>query len=150
LQSGQAGQWFFVILIGYWLAMAFIPVPGFGAGDLSMQGSLESYIDRLLLPGRLHSKVHDPEGILSTIPAIATGLLGIFTGTFVKAKRFEPLKSVYFMLLTALALMLAGLLWDNFFPINKRFWSSSFVLFAGGWSLAFFALFYLVIDVLGC
>ncbi|MCF0065750.1 DUF5009 domain-containing protein [Dyadobacter chenwenxiniae] len=142
-------QWFLVILISYWLAMAYIPVPGFGAGDLSMEGSLESCIDRLLLPGRLHSKVHDPEGILSTIPAIATGLLGIFTGTFVKKKNYEPLKSVYLMLLTALGLMLIGLVWDMIFPINKRLWSSSFVLFAGGWSVAFFALFYLVIDVLG-
>lgn len=140
--------WFFGILIGYWLAMKFIPVPGFGAGDLSMEGSLESYIDRLLLPGRLHSKVHDPEGILSTIPAIATGLLGIFTGTFIRSRRYEPLKSVYFLLLTALALILIGLIWDIFFPINKRLWTSSFVLFVGGWSIAFFALFYLIVDVL--
>ncbi|QRR01444.1 acyltransferase family protein [Dyadobacter sandarakinus] len=141
--------WFFVILTGYWLAMSFIPVPGFGAGDMSMEGSLESYIDRLLLPGRLHSKVHDPEGILSTIPAVATGLLGIFTGVFVRSKTFDPLKSVYFMLMAALALMVAGLLWDGIFPINKRLWTSSFVLFVGGWSLAFFAVFYLIIDVAG-
>ncbi len=141
--------WFCLILIGYWLAMTLIPVPGFGAGNLTMEGSLESYIDRLLLPGRLHSKVHDPEGILSTIPAIATGLLGIFTGTFIKEKRFNPLKSVYFLLLASALFILLGLTWDSVFPINKRLWSSSFVLFVGGYSIAFFALFYLVIDVLG-
>ncbi|GGN07101.1 DUF5009 domain-containing protein [Dyadobacter beijingensis] len=141
--------WFVVILIGYWLAMTLIPVPGFGAGNLTMEGSLESYTDRLLLPGRLHSKVHDPEGILSTIPAVATGLLGIFTGVFVRSKTFEPQKSVYFMLIAALALIVAGLVWDGFFPINKRLWTSSFVLFVGGWSLAFFAIFYLIIDVTG-
>ncbi|MBE9461444.1 acyltransferase family protein [Dyadobacter subterraneus] len=141
--------WFCFILIGYWLAMTLIPVPGFGAGNLTMEGSLESYIDRLLLPGRLHSKVHDPEGILSTIPAVATGLLGIFTGTFVKEKRYDPLKSVYFLLLAAALLILLGLAWDSVFPINKRLWTSSFVLFVGGYSIAFFALFYLIIDVLG-
>ena len=141
--------WFCVILIGYWLAMTLIPVPGFGAGNLTMAGSLESYIDRLFLPGRLHSKVHDPEGILSTIPAIATGLLGIFTGTFIKDQRFPPLKSVYFLLLISLGLILLGLLWDMSFPINKRLWTSSFVLFVGGYSIAFFALFYLIIDVMG-
>jgi predicted acyltransferase len=141
--------WFFVILIGYWLAMKLIPVPGFGAGNLTMEGSLESYIDRVFLPGRLHSKVHDPEGLLSTIPAIATGLLGIFTGTFIREKRFAPLKSVYFLLLAALLLILLGLAWDTVFPINKRLWTSSFVLFVGGYSIAFFALFYLIIDVLG-
>lgn len=141
--------WFCFILIGYWLGMILIPVPGFGAGNLTMEGSLESYIDRLFLPGRLHSKVHDPEGILSTIPAIATGLLGIFTGTFIKEKRFDPLKSVYFLLLASALLILLGLAWDCVFPINKRLWSSSFVLFVGGYSIAFFALFYLIIDVLG-
>lgn len=141
--------WFFVILIGYWLAMKLIPVPGFGAGNLTMEGSLESYIDRVFLPGRLHSKVHDPEGLLSTIPAIATGLLGIFTGTFIREKRYAPLKSVYFLLLAALLLILLGLAWDTIFPINKRLWTSSFVLFVGGYSIAFFALFYLIIDVLG-
>lgn len=141
--------WFCFILIGYWLAMALIPVPGFGAGNLTMEGSLESYIDRLFLPGRLHSKVHDPEGILSTIPAIATGLLGIFTGTFIKERRYNPLKSVYFLLLASALLILLGLAWDFVFPINKRLWSSSFVLFVGGYSIAFFALFYLIIDVLG-
>lgn len=141
--------WFCFILIGYWLAMVLIPVPGFGAGNLTMEGSLESYIDRLFLPGRLHSKVHDPEGILSTIPAIATGLLGIFTGTFIKEKRYDPLKSVYFLLLASALLILLGLAWDCVFPINKRLWSSSFVLFVGGYSIAFFASFYLIIDVLG-
>ncbi|WP_159469813.1 acyltransferase family protein [Dyadobacter sp. 3J3] len=141
--------WFCFLLIGYWLAMVFIPVPGFGAGNLTMEGSLESYIDRLFLPGKLHSKVHDPEGILSTIPAIATGLLGIFTGTFVKEKRYDPLKMVYFLLLAAALFILLGLAWDCVFPINKRLWSSSFVLFVGGYSIAFFALFYLLIDVLG-
>jgi len=60
--------WFAALLAGYWAVMVFIPVPGYGAGVLTMQGSFESYIDRLLLPGRLHDKIHDPEGILSTIP----------------------------------------------------------------------------------
>ena len=97
--------WFFGILIGYYVAMKWIPVPNFGAGVLTKEGSLEGYIDRLFLPGRLHSTVYDPEGIFSTIPAIATALLGVFTGTFLKAinpcipmhlqkARFRPMKRV--------------------------------------------------------
>ncbi len=142
---------FAVILLGYWAAMMWIPVPGYGAGVLTMQGSLESYIDRLLLPGRLHDKVHDPEGILSTIPAIGTALLGVFTGTFLKWNNtnWQPLKKGITMIGAAVALIALGLLWNTVFPINKRLWSSSFVLYAGGFSVLFLALFYLIIDVAG-
>ena len=76
------------ILVGYWLLLAFVPAPdGNGAGVFTMEGSLVGYVDRLLLPGRLHLTVHDPEGILSTVPAVATALLGMFTGEFIKMQR---------------------------------------------------------------
>jgi len=142
--------WFFGILIGYYAAMKWIPVPDFGAGVLTKEGSLEGYIDRLFLPGRLHSTVYDPEGIFSTIPAIATALLGVFTGTFLKAKSTFSIKAkLILMTLTALILIMAGLVWDINFPINKHLWTSSFVCFVGGFSILFFVFFYLIIDFLG-
>lgn len=143
--------WFAGILIGYYLAMKLIPVPGFGAGNLTAEGSLEGYIDRLFLPGRLHSKVYDPEGIFSTIPAVATALLGMFLGTFLKIKAdFLSISKIILILITsAIVLIVAGLLWDYDFPVNKHLWTSSFVCFVGGFSILFFTFFYLIIDVLG-
>jgi predicted acyltransferase len=142
---------FAAILVGYWAAMLFIPVPGYGPGVLTMQGSLESYVDQLLLPGRLHDPGHDPEGILSTIPAIASALLGVFTGQFLKLTSVEwPMyKKGIILFVVGLVLIAAGSLWDLNFPINKRLWSSSFVLFVGGWSMIFLSVFYLIIDVAG-
>ncbi|WKL49702.1 DUF5009 domain-containing protein [Flavobacterium pectinovorum] len=142
--------WFLGILIGYYAAMKWIPVPDFGAGVLTKEGSLEGYIDRLFLPGRLHSTVYDPEGIFSTIPAIATALLGVFTGTFLKVKYPFSIKvKLLLMALTGVILILAGLLWDINFPINKHLWTSSFVCFVGGFSILFFVFFYLIIDLFG-
>ncbi|WP_026998122.1 acyltransferase family protein [Flectobacillus major] len=142
--------WFIFILVGYWLIMKYVPVPGFGAGVLTKEGSLESYIDRILLPGRLHSKVHDPEGILSTIPAIGTAMLGTFTATFLKGNHtFSAYQKIAIMLVAGLTLIGLGLLWDISFPINKRLWSSSFVCFVGGFCVLFLAIFYLIIDLWG-
>ena len=143
--------WFIGILIGYYLAMKLIPVPDFGAGVLTKEGSLEGYIDRLFLPGRLHSKVYDPEGLFSTIPAVATALLGMFLGTFLKTKanHFSTKKKILIMVASAIVLIGIGLIWNYDFPINKHLWSSSFVCFVGGCSILFFTFFYLIIDVLG-
>jgi len=143
--------WLLVLLLGYWALMMWVPVPGYGAGVLTMDGSLESYIDRLLLPGRLHDGVHDPEGILSTIPAIGTALLGIFTGGFLQwnSEQFNMKKKALVMFGAGVILILTGLLWDRYFPINKRLWTSSFVMYVGGWSLLFLFVFYFVIDVMG-
>jgi len=142
---------FAAILIGYWAAMMFIPVPGYGAGVLTMQGSLESYVDQLLLPGRLHDPGHDPEGLLSTIPAIGSALLGVFTGQFLKLNsgKWPMYKKGMALFAAGLVLIALGSLWGLNFPINKRLWSSSFVLLVGGWSLLFLSVFYLIIDVAG-
>ena len=148
LNCGVRGQilWFVGFLAGYWAAMMFIPVPGYGAGVLTMQGSLESYIDTLLLPGRLHDKIHDPEGVLSTIPAISTAMLGVFTGSFLRwySPKWTMLKKGLMLFAAGLILILLGSIWNLEFPINKRLWSSSFVLYVGGWSLQFLAVFYLL------
>ncbi|MGI4019996.1 MAG: acyltransferase family protein [Janthinobacterium lividum] len=143
--------WFSLILLGYWAAMMLIPVPGFGAGVLTMQGSLESYVDRLLLPGRLHDKVHDPEGVLSTIPAIGTVLLGVFAGKLLKfnSPKWQMWHKGIALFAAGILLIALGSLWNLTFPINKRLWTSSFVLYVGGWSMLFLSVFYLIIDVAG-
>jgi len=144
--------WVIGILVGYWLLLRFSLAPDLGATDpFSMEGCLVGYVDRLLLPGKLYKKIHDPEGILSTIPAIATALLGMLTGSFVmrQPKDGKPSDTVLKMVLAATGLILLGLAWDFVFPINKNLWTSSFVCFVGGLSLLLFSLFYMVIDVWG-
>lgn len=141
--------WLVIILLGYWVAMELIPVPGFGPGVLTPEGNLSAYIDRLFLPGKLHRGVYDPEGLLSTIPAIATALLGVFTGEMLRSSRYTAIKKLLVLSVAGVALLIAGASWGMVFPINKNIWSSSFVLYAGGWSLLLLALFYLIIDVRG-
>lgn len=142
--------WFVGILGGYYLMLKWMPVPNFGAGVLTPEGSFSSYFDQQFLPGRLHSKVYDPEGLFSTIPAIATALLGMFLGTFLKAKNsYSSNEKIIIMVASAFVLMGVGALWNYDFPINKRLWTSSFVCFVGGCSILFFTFFYLIIDVLG-
>lgn len=142
--------WFVGILVGYYLVLKLVPVPNFGAGILTPEGSFSSYFDQQFLPGRLHSKVYDPEGLFSTIPAVATALLGMFLGTFLKSKNnFSSNEKIMILFASALVLIGVGALWNYDFPINKRLWTSSFVCFVGGCSILFFTFFYLVIDVLG-
>lgn len=139
-----------VILLGYWALLSLVPAPDApaGASPFSMEGCLVGYVDRLLLPGVLHSGIHDPEGILSTLPAIVTALLGIFTGDYVRSSKCSGYRKVAVMFAAAIGLLAVGYLWDILFPLNKNLWTSSFVCCAAGWSLALFALFYLVVDVL--
>lgn len=142
---------FVILLLGYWAALTLIPVPGFGAGVLTPEGNLSAYIDRRFLPGQVLRKVYDPEGILSTIPAIATALLGVFTGQFLRYsfKKINKSGKGSILFIVGIVLLLLGLLWNRVFPINKNMWTSSFVLYAGGWSVLLLSVFYLVIDVWG-
>lgn len=138
------------ILVGYWLLLAFIPAPdGGGAGVYTMEGSLVGYLDRMLLPGRLHLTVHDPEGLLATVPAIATALLGMSAGEFIKSGKFgwSDTRKVVYIVSAGIVLMIIGKVWNIVFPINKNLWTSSFVCFVGGISAVLFALFYYVVDV---
>src|SRR5687768_11529582 len=142
---------FIIILLGYWAAMMLISVPGYGAGVLTPEGNLSAYLDRILLPGKLHRTVYDPEGIFSTIPAIGSAMLGIFAGQFLRwsGQNKHSIKTGFILFLSGVTLIVIGWLWGFAFPINKNMWTSSFVLYAGGWSTLLFALFYLVIDVAG-
>lgn len=138
------------ILLAYWLLLVIFPAHDLGSTDpFSMEGSLTGLVDRMIMPGILYLKIHDPEGILSLLPAISTALLGMLTGQFVLSDYLskKPLKKVLFMAIAGIALMVIGKLWNLTFPINKNLWTSSFVCFVGGISLLLFTMFYLVIDI---
>jgi predicted acyltransferase len=141
--------WFAGILLAYWAAMMLIPVPGFGPGVLTPEGNLEAYIDRILLPGKLHRSTYDPEGLLSTIPAIGSAMLGVFTGQFLQNEKLSSARKASTTAIAGVVLLLCGALWGLVFPINKNMWTSSFVLYAGGWNMLLFTLFYFLIDVAG-
>ena len=141
------------VLIGYWLLMSLVPAPDApaGSGPFSFEGNLAGFIDRHILPGRLHNGTFDPEGLLSTVPAIVTAMLGMFTGEFIRLpeQRISGNRKTIYMIAAAAALIVAGLIWSTVFPINKSLWSSSFVCVAGAYSLGLFALFYYLADVRG-
>ena len=137
------------ILVGYNLLL-LIPAPDCpGASSLSLEGNLVGYIDRLLLPNHLFYRDvgFDPEGLLSTLPAVVTAMLGQFTGEFVKDS--DAKHKTLRMLVAAAVLLAAGLVWSIWFPINKKLWTSSFVLVMGAYSVALFAVFYWIIEVKG-
>lgn len=142
--------WFWALLIGYWLILALVPAPDGGGADVfSREGNFASYVDRILMPGKLYLGNHDPEGLFSTIPAISTALLGMFTGEFLMSKYFNDklLRKALVIAAAGVAFMIIGKVWNLFFPINKNLWTSSFVCYVGGLSLLFFSVFYLIIDV---
>jgi len=136
-------------LLGYWAVMTWVPVPEFGAGNLAAGKNLSDYLDLKLLPGRTFRGNGDPEGLLSTLPAIGTALLGLMAGQWLKSGRKGGHAKAGVLLAAAAAALALGALWNLAFPINKNLWTSSFVLWAGGWSLMLLGLFYLVIDVWG-
>ncbi|MFM6947462.1 MAG: acyltransferase family protein [Aquirufa sp.] len=140
--------WFGGILIFYYALLKFNAAPGFPMGDLTQEGNFASYLDRILMPGRLYKGNHDPEGLTSTIPAIATGLLGIITGNFLKNNSKSGKEKSLYLLIAGISSIILAQIWNLDFPINKNIWSSSFVLQAGGISLVFLSIFYYIIDVL--
>jgi predicted acyltransferase len=139
--------WAALLLAGYWAALKLVPVPGFGAGDLAPGHTLTDYLDRLLMPGKLLHGDRDPLGLLSTIPAISTALIGAITGRLLKTERLNGYAKTMAMVVAGTVCFGLADLWHGDFPINKNLWSSSFVLHCAGWSLALLAFFYLVIDV---
>lgn len=151
LFTGVRGQIaaFVGILLGYWGLMALVPVPGIGAGVLTPEGNLAGYIDRLLLPGRFCCYEHgDNEGVLSTIPAVATALLGVLSGHWLRGTA-SPERKAAGLAIGGLASLVVGGVWGIVFPINKLMWTSTYVLWAGGWSLLLLSFFYFVMDVKG-
>lgn len=143
--------WIAALLLGYWAVMRFVPVPGFGVPgrDVSLlhpDGNLAAYLDRKLMLGHLWEPTRDPEGILSTLPAIATTLCGVLTGEWLRSARTAQQKMLG-MCLNGLAGVVAGELWGIWFPINKKLWTSSYVLLTAGLALICLAICYWMTDI---
>ena len=138
---------FLILLGGYWALLSFVAVPGQEAVSFEEGRNITNWFDSKYLPFFKWNGTHDPEGILSTLPAIATCLLGVFTGLVLKNERMAGGKKALTLLGVGVALVLAGHLWGGYHPVIKNLWTSSFVVLAGGWSLILLAFFYLSIDV---
>ncbi len=148
--KGQLG-WVAGLLLGYWVLLSFVPVPGYGAGVLEPKGNLAWWIDSHLLAGHTWSGAptpgFDPEGILSTIPAIATTLLGVLAGQMLRCWSGGAL--TVRLLGGGVALWALGLLMHGWMPINKNLWTSSYAVFMAGWAMALLGVFHWLIDVRG-
>jgi predicted acyltransferase len=138
------------LMVVYWLLMTRLAAPGFAPGDLSKEGSIASFIDRVILGSHIwrQGRVYDPEGLLSTIPAVSTTLFGVLTGHWLRNERTRMEKVVGMFVAGAVCVAL-GWAWNSFFPINKALWTSSYVFFTGGLALQLLALCYWVIDIKG-
>lgn len=151
LFANQKNQilWFFSLLVGYWGIILCFSAPGFFPGDLSMEGNIISYLDRLVMPGKLFLGIHDPEGLFSTIPAISTALIGIYTGNLLINTNKNKKRTATKLIIIGTLFIIIAQIWNLFFPINKNLWTSSFVLQCGGLSMILMAIFYYLIDILG-
>jgi predicted acyltransferase len=139
-----------VLLAVYWALMTFVPAPGFGTGRLDVEGNLAAYVDRAVLGAHTwkHDPGWDPEGLLSTLSAIATTLLGVFAGEWLRSSSGWKPRLVGLMGGGALALSL-GLLWGTAFPINKNLWTSSYSLFMSGLAAICLAVCIWIVDIRG-
>ena len=135
------------MLGGYWALMTFVPVPGIGAGSFAPDANLANWIDLHYLPGLLWDRTRDPEGLLSTLPAIGTCLLGVLAGLLLQDVRLSPQQKSLRLIGAGIVLIGAGYLWALQFPIIKAIWTSSFVLVAGGYSAILLGAMHQVIDV---
>jgi predicted acyltransferase len=138
-------------LLGYWALLRLVSVPGLGVPGrdipfMDPNQNLAAWLDRKLFMGHLFDGTRDPEGILSTIPAIATTLLGVFTGHWLRSRKSQGTKAQA-MLFAGILGLVAGKVWNIWFPINKNLWTSSFVLFSGGFALVFLAILYWLLEI---
>lgn len=138
----------FALCLGYWMLLMLVPAPGYAAGDLSREGNLPAWLDRVVLGNHIWkggNKVYDPEGILSTLPAIATMLTGVLAGHWLRTRR-EALDKIAGMFVVGAACVGVGWVWQWWFPYNKALWTSSYVFFTTGLALITLALCYWIID----
>ena len=146
------------VLIGYWILVQWVPVPGAGVPGrdvplLDKDQNIVAWVDRQLMPGHLYEDspdhdARDPEGLLSDIPALGTALLGLLVGLWLRAERSVKAKALG-LTAGAIGCLALGYLWSIWLPVNKKMWTSSYVLVAAGWSLVIFSLFYWIIEFKG-
>jgi predicted acyltransferase len=135
------------LLLGYWMALKYIPIPGIGTGSLEPGHTVGDFIDRHLVPGHLYRTIRDPEGLFSTIPSIATVLFGVTAGHWLRRVDRSGFTKAIGLALAGLVSLACAFAWNRVFPFNKNLWTSSFVLLTSGYSLILLSIFYLVIDV---
>ncbi len=142
--------WAIALMLIYWAAMEWVPVPGAGAGSYEKGANFSAWLDSLLLQGHMWSqtKTWDPEGVFSTLPAISTTLFGVLTGELLR-KSFSSQKKVKLMLLYGVSAILIAWLWSFYLPINKSLWTSSYALFTAGMALVTLAFCMYVVDIRG-
>jgi len=139
--------WGMSLLVIYWVLMTMVPVPGYGEPLLEPGKNLAAWLDNLLIPGVMWQGTWDPEGILSTVPSIVTGITGILAGYIVLSKMTAERKIIWMMVMGTISLA-AGYLWGLDFPINKNIWTSSYVLVSSGMAFLMLGTLYWFVDVL--
>ncbi len=138
--------WLIGVLTGIGIIQLLVPVPGFGAGVLTPEGSINSFIDQLFLPGRLHGGTFDPEGILCSLSATGVTLMGTVAGNILRKKNTTDWQKIGYLSAAGVGSILLALLLSTFYPIIKSAWTSTFNLLTGGIAFLLLALFYLIID----
>jgi predicted acyltransferase len=140
---------FFFILVGYWLLMTQIPIQG-SLPLLTKESNLAAYLDlKILTQAHIWKPEYDPEGLLSTLPAIATAIMGMFLGFLLKMKEVTNKKKLIYMFLIGGISLLLGSIWGVYFPINKALWTSSYVLYSGGWAFVVYAFIFYLTEIKG-
>jgi predicted acyltransferase len=140
--------WIAGLLLFYYAALFLIPVPGYGAGDLSFEGNLTGWIDRNFLPGRLHQGTYDELGLFTQIPSLCLTVLGTLAGDIFRKTDLSEYKKLGRLIIAGIICLMVSFVWSFHFPINKHLWTSSFIMLTGGMAFLSIALFYWIIDIL--
>lgn len=152
LHTNLRGQviWTVSLLFVYWALMAWIPVPGVGAGHFEKNANFATYFDRFFLTGVMgyYEKLGEPEGIISTLTSLSSTLFGVLTAQLLK-KNISKMEKTFTMLIPGVLFILLGILWGHLLPINKHLWTSSYVILTTGYALVIFAVLYYLIDIKG-
>lgn len=141
--------WIISLVLGYWMVLLFVPVPGYGAYNLTPEGNLCAYIDQKFLPGSFCCyKYGDNEGLLTNFAAIASPLIGALAGF--RLKRVEPVRiKMIFFIIAGVSMIILGLIWNRIYPVNKYLWTGSYIALTSGISMLAIWLFYWLMDVKG-
>ncbi len=146
--SKQRILWISGILLAYYAALNLIPVPGYGAGDLSFEGNLVGWFDRNFMPGILKQKTYDELALLTQFPALCLTIMGAWAGDILRNLTFDARKKLQHLVVIGFSSIVIGLIWSLHFPINKHLWTSSFIALTGGMGFLALSLFYWIIDVM--